>query len=344
MNVLLTADLHLSDKPTERYRHDFMAHWLPDAIKRNKADALLLLGDLTEQKDRHAAGLVNSVVSHIAAIANSLAPVVVLCGNHDYRRSDCAFFEFLKQVPNVTWVGAVTRGSELRHAALANVLQRCLFLPHTFDYKREWAAHLSVLDQYRYVFAHNTFNGANVGFGRKVEGIPLTAIKDGARVISGDIHVPQKLGPVRYVGAPYTVDFGDDYASRVLLLDIDKRKLTSIDTSTLPQKRLVEFANVDAIGKQRIRSINQGDVVKLRVHVDSLKDWSSVSDKLTLWAVDHGAVLARVEPIITKAKTKRGAVRLDTRQTDAQVFDKFCKLQKVPPAVREAGRPFIEVK
>src|SRR5205814_1607714 len=103
----------------------------------------------------------------------------------------------------------------------------CLFLPHTNNYKRDWKG----LDfsKYQWIFAHNTFQGANIG-PRRLEGIPTSIFPRNAKVISGDIHVPQHFGPIEYVGAPYRIDFGDDYEPRVLFLSTkdEKRCIESI--------------------------------------------------------------------------------------------------------------------
>ena len=50
MSVLITADLHLTSRPNDSYRFDFL-NWLPKKIKEHKIQTLLILGDLTDQKD-----------------------------------------------------------------------------------------------------------------------------------------------------------------------------------------------------------------------------------------------------------------------------------------------------
>jgi len=63
----------------------------------------------------------------------------------------------------VRWLNKVTR--------LAIGKADCLFLPHTRDYKKDWAE-LPDLEEITWVFAHNTFEGASSEHGKKLSGIP----------------------------------------------------------------------------------------------------------------------------------------------------------------------------
>ena len=98
----------------------------------------------------------------------------------------------------------------------------------------------------------------------------------GAKVYSGDIHTPQKAGPVTYVGAPYLVDFGDDYAPRVIVLDGNKEISVPVPG---PQKRLIIWGDNQLDAKP-------GDILKIRVHFTP-KDsgsWWNVRDDINAWA------------------------------------------------------------
>jgi hypothetical protein len=194
-------------------------------IKKHKVDELIVLGDLTEEKDYHPATLVNALVDVIYSFSQ-LCEVIILRGNHDYTSIDCPFFQFLRRMDRVRWLNTVTR--------LKLSIGDCLFLPHTRDYKTDWAK-LPQLEELDWIFAHNTFEGSVTEHGKRLSGIPTTFFDD-FRVISGDIHAPQDVGSVRYVGAPYQIDFGDLFEPRVLLLD--RMGIKSISVFG-PQKRLL---------------------------------------------------------------------------------------------------------
>ena len=79
MNWLLSADLHLSDRARDSHRFGLFP-WLKKQQQKNKVDATFLLGDLTQEKDRHSSALVNRIVEELLTLT---PPVYVLRGNHD---------------------------------------------------------------------------------------------------------------------------------------------------------------------------------------------------------------------------------------------------------------------
>jgi hypothetical protein len=216
--ILCLSDPHLTENSRDQYRHNFM-HDLLGIIDRRKPDAVAILGDLTEEKDRHSAKLVNQIVGELGDIA-AVMPLLMLMGNHDYRNEGHPFFAFTRHIPNVAWVDKVSTSIELPEEFRA-IFDGCLFLPHTLDYERDWAG--VDFQDFRFIFAHNTFAGA-ISNGRALDGVPAGIFPDNARVLSGDIHTPQKIGPVTYIGAPYTIDFGDDYDPRLMMVQ-DRSRL-----------------------------------------------------------------------------------------------------------------------
>lgn len=313
MTILITADLHLNNLPRDAYRHEFQEKFRSLA-KLHKASTIMLLGDLTDEKDYHAGELVNKVVDHVSALTR-IAPVVILKGNHDYASTtNTPFFTFLNRIPDVHWVGEPTSGS-----AVAWANGRMLFLPHTPNPERDWKnVDLKGRD---WIFAHNTFEGTKGESGRLLTGPPTNMFPRGSRVISGDVHVPQTNGPVTYVGAPYHVDFGDSYAPRLLLIKNDK--LVSIPCNG-PQKQLV-LCKAGTLPKP---DFNRGDILKVRVELDTgqYAKWAEIKDAVLAWGAKYGYVIHMVQPITkqqTIAKTKR--VNRTAPKSDEELLEAFAQ-------------------
>ncbi len=209
MTTLITADLHLSSNPRDDYRWIFVNDTLPRLIRKHRVTKLLILGDLTEVKDNHGSRLVNRIVERMHELSRMVNPLIILRGNHDYKPGFPAFFSFLDRFSRILWIDGLTEHGDN------------LLLPHTHDWQRDWAPYMVdgvFRPGFRRIYAHQTFDGARVSRMRTMRGIPTSIFSDSTRVISGDVHVPQD-DKVSYVGAPYTVDFGDDYEPRVLLID-----------------------------------------------------------------------------------------------------------------------------
>jgi DNA repair exonuclease SbcCD nuclease subunit len=317
--ILVTADLHLNDLSRDAYRHDWMRNILPSLLRKYKAERLIILGDLTDSKDEHNAWLTNSIVDHLSAITK-ICPVVILMGNHDYVEADCPFFEFLGKIEGLTWIGIA---DGLRPGGL--------YLPHTPNYKRDWKG----LDfkGFDYIFAHQTFQGAKVG-PRKLDGIPTIIFPRNARVISGDIHVPQSFGPVTYVGAPYTIDFGDDFNPRVLLLDnVGVRSLPSPG----PQKRLVEIPN--SLEHARYSHLSKGDILKVRVTIrpDQVPKWASTKDEIRLWGERCGYNIHLIQPVVDSTKTRSMTKRKISSKSDEELLATYAGAKAVSEATLKTG-------
>lgn len=305
MRSLITGDLHLSHNTRDEYRFEFMV-WFATLASKRKPDRIIIAGDLTEEKDRHPSILVNRVVEHVNILAE-IAPVVVVEGNHDYKDEGQAFFRFLSRIPNTRWIEKPTvLGDQL------------LCLPHTNNHKRDWRD--IDLEAYSTIVCHQTFNGANVGFGRSLDGIELDVLPRGSTTFCGDVHVPQKMGHVVYIGAPYHVDFGDDYKARVIMLD--ERGWSSIDTSKVPQKRAIRLSSQDL--EIEPGSCNARDVVEIKIDVDDMSDWVKVRDHVAAQADKLELRVWAIKPVMTKRAVRRRHKVADA-QSDHAVLEAFAK-------------------
>lgn len=295
MRTLVVSDLHLSDKPRDAYRLRWFAKRLPEMIERHSVRRLLILGDITEEKDRHSTMLVNQISDSFNKLSLHVEELLILRGNHDGPDECDPFFYFLRYIPRIAWITA-PEGRDF-NAAPAD-LGTCLFLPHTRDHERDWQGFS--FKGYEIIFAHATFDGARTETGRRLEGVSLSLFPRKCRIISGDIHRPQTLGCATYVGAPYTVDFGDDYEARVLLLmrrsaqrDIEIRSIKCAG----PQKRLVLW---DGSSELTLDNLSRRDIVKVRVQLKphQYDQWARLRERVQEWAASNDLVLDLVEPQI----------------------------------------------
>jgi DNA repair exonuclease SbcCD nuclease subunit len=321
MSIILTGDLHLSINPRDEYRFTFLES-LMEVITDRKPDRLIIAGDLTEEKDRHPAILVNRVVDAIYALAE-LVPVIMLEGNHDYKEEGHAFFEFIKRIPRVRWINRPT---------FLKITPEVLLLPHTNDYKKDWAS--IDLSDYPFIICHQTFNGANVGFGRGLDGIPLEILPKRSRTFAGDIHVPQQFGKnLVYIGAPYHVDFGDNYESRIIWIDDDPNAWESIDTSHLPQKRLIRIDDQTSL---QDCDFNAGDLLKIEVEVDDMGGWLPQKDKVRVAFEERGARVFSISPKLIKKAVRRRHVVTD-KGSDNEIVEAFGKRHDLTAATIKTG-------
>lgn len=278
------------------------------------------MGDLTEQKDRHPAILVNKVVDHVYKLAQ-IAPVVCLSGNHDYAEEGRAFFEFLRRIPNTIWIRKPTS------------IDQCLFLPHTPNYRRDWDG----LDfqGHPYLYFHATFAGADLGSGIEADdGIPRKIIPRSSIAFCGDVHVPQETRPIVYVGAPYTVDFGDDYKSSIIFRD--GNRYDRVDTSHLAQKRSIVLTTGDT--DLRNQHFNKGDICQITVDVDDMGGWLPLRDHLAKDATERGLQIWAIKPkLLPRATRRQHKVTKEGGQSDRELLVTFSKRQGLTEQTMKTG-------
>lgn len=331
MSMLILSDLHVSANLRDSYRDAFLRK-VPKIAKDLEIDQIVIAGDLTEEKDHHGAELVNRVVNHIVAM-REVAFVIGLLGNHDYVAREHPFFAFLGHLDRVDFITSPK-------AKLLGRTGNVMFLPHTRDYKNDWKG--MTFGNKDVVFAHNTFIGADLGNGRKAtDGIPVDVFaKTQAWIFSGDVHTPQKVGPVTYIGAPYTVDFGDDYEPRMIHYRNGSYKSIPCDG---PQKRLVEMNAKTDIGSIRLR---EGDILKVRVTLmqENRPRWQELLDKIHAWAKKRGYIINSVQPIFTDGKDVAVERSARTPKNDGAVVREFAKQRDVDPKTLKTGLFLMEKK
>lgn len=333
MRALVTADLHLNDVPRDHYRHLFLRTFR-DLCRKHKVDTAIILGDLTDQKDRHSAWLVNQITDHFYKLAGICERIIVLRGNHDYTDPNWPFFRLLRRVEGVTYINTPTY---LKTAPEGSYSAPTLCLPHTSNPEKDWAG----LDTQKVelIFAHQTFNGANIGFGRKLEGIDPDKLLPGkAKIISGDIHVPQTFGRVTYVGAPYLVDFGDDYRPRVLGMFPEHKSISCPGS----QKRLIEAASVEEAKRKCEKIAAEGDIVKIRTATDSMEHWPETRQELKEWCEQRGLIPYTIQPLLKIKSSMLSKQVVSTTRSDEQVLKDYGKLRKVDEPVLKTGLSLLE--
>lgn len=332
MTTLVTADLHFSDNSRDSYRFRIFKT-MHKIIKDHEVNLVLILGDITEEKDEHPSRLVNRIVNHLYRLAKECR-IIIMKGNHDFLGDpNNPFFSFLGKIPNITWINNPTETKALRyHTELGN----SIFLPHTNNYKKDWKS--LTFSNYRWIFCHQTFAGTMIG-GRHAEGIPLEIFPID-RIISGDIHIPGD-DPVTYVGAPYAVDFGDDYSPRMLLLD-GKRK-TSIPVPG-PQKRLLELRSINDIQRPLKVKINAGDILKVRVDI-AAKDyarWHDYQEIVRSWGEVNKYVIHMVQPIVSDRTVDADVKnRIRETKTDEEVLTSYGKQRGIDSKTMRTGEKLL---
>src|SRR5487761_1958728 len=250
--ILITTDLHFTANPRDAYRWGLFP-FLKETCKQHQVSRLLILGDITDAKDYHPSTLVNRLVSELVNLSLYVDELIILCGNHDYLKSGEPYFQFLDRFERIRFISAPTE------------LEGALFLPHTKTPKTDWAEF--DFKEYDFVFLHQTVTGAIASNGQVMDGeldSKFISKPSTLSIYSGDIHVPQVIGDVEYIGSPYPVHFGDTFSPRLLFIDSNGSCRDLVFDSI--KRFTVNITHPDELLKLKLKT---GDQVKVRVVMSS---------------------------------------------------------------------------
>jgi hypothetical protein len=274
--ALITTDLHLVEDPDAEYRWGLF-DWLNEQSEAHRVKSIRVLGDITDAKDNHSASLTNRVVQSFRGLR--CKDKLIMSGNHDWLVRGQEFFRFLNDEPGMQFITKPTEDQDVHGPTT-------LYLPHTKNPRADWSRFS--FDAYDFVFMHQTITGAVASNGQRMEGEPLPDYRAAGRVYSGDIHVPQKLNGLTYIGAPYHVHFGDNYKPRVLLLDKNGREVWLHYPAP---KRMMLVA--DDLQDLKSAELSPGDQVKVTLNVSPAEkhEWASLRREATRILEDRGALV-----------------------------------------------------
>ncbi len=312
--MILTADLHLTDQPEDEYRWRIFDEILECAGDIQDGN-LFILGDLADRKDRHAARLLNRMREQFKRLSSHGMVTHIIMGNHDVPMEGLPFWDVLNDIENVSFLS--TPALFARHVWL---------LPWTANPAETW----KYLDfsETRYCFIHQPITGAVTERGHvisdaaDIDVIPrLNAKGLSIKIYAGDIHNPQKIGRVQYVGAPYPIDFGDDYPTRLTILNEYQEEwwpLYSIKKAVL---------ELDSLGDlDHSHDLCEGDMAKVRMRIDPKRigEWPQDKAEIRDWAARHGIKLAAIEARV-EFQINKPQELLSAAADLTEIYHTFCK-------------------
>lgn len=345
MRILIASDLHLDDNPKHEYRWEFM-RILREMTVDQKIDAVMILGDLTDKKDRHRSQLVNRVADEIFSL-RSLAGdcVIILKGNHDYIDEDNPFFGFFRNVDGVHYVSDSVLGREFgpQYSDMG-------FIGHTrepsqfFSIVQDMKKDVPTLDQ---LFVHQTFKGSKVTGNFELDGLDpefrMYGMGD-VKVISGDIHIPQIVGQVEYVGAPYPVHYGDSWDYRMLKIVDGERSDVRLSWPAMASITCeADSFNIDVVCRKH--NLKDGDSVKLTIIGSPmmLQNWWTVRETIMeLFKsknIEVHAIRLQGQPVERVVEMEQKEYE---RLSPEQVISDFCKEKNYDERTQSIGVSIVK--
>lgn len=328
MKALITADLHLDDLPRNEYRWKFFPY-IKDLLKQYdyKYD-LIVVGDLTDRKDKHSAKLVNRIIDELYEISQ-LTKIHLVSGNHDYIDPICPFMRFLSYIPNIEFIIQPT------------ILTDVMVIPHTTNFLELWQS-LTIPKTVKTILIHQTIKGSVVSEHYVIEeGLPLQTfdVIGNRQVLSGDIHIPQKLNDrFMYIGAPYPVNFGDNYNGRVLCLSG-----SDLGEVFYPCGKR-SYVDIISPGNLALIDLKQGDQIKVRLKLSKAETylWKSYVAEIKQICQERGVDLFGIELKKDKVQAMTETGVLKPEMSYGELIAKVAKKEKLSQLHIDIATSLIE--
>lgn len=316
MRLLITSDLHLTDRGEHTYRWDLFPR-LREVVEAEAIDVLAILGDITDRKDQHSSALVHQILATFQSLP---VPLIFLKGNHDYVDEGSPFFDWLPAAGDAwEWYSQPAHVYGEMWGGMGVVM-----LPHTRDPERAWAPLREVHP--RLVLGHATITGARAESGVLLEGICRDWLPEAPVTILGDVHVPQQLtSDLWYVGSPYHVRFGRvNYEPRFLVVewaedsDLLATRVRSISTA-LARRIIYDVRNPEDLN--RVPVIRTEDRLRIVVHQGpgtTPESWRAVAEAVAARVDKRAEIVPLIEQPEQAAADARNAVRPE------ELFHAYC--------------------
>lgn len=352
-HILITSDLHFDDTELNSYRFKIF-NFLELVIKKYSVKRLFILGDLTDKKDKHSSTLVNNIVYGLNRLSE-LCEIYILTGNHDYIEYSEPYFLFLNNFPKIFFISQVETVEDEHFGKI-------LMIPHRRSPKQLKSIGNFFMPKSRIglVVMHQTVTGSITSNGTRIDGIDVEQFENiPVPIVSGDIHVPQVVGNVKYVGSPYAINYGDTFIPRVLLMSLWRE----IEVyPNIISKKLVTIESVNdlevMISKSRILIMNENISdptglinsecrVKIRFQIQKrdLSEWSIYKQKILTLCDDNNINLRGLELVVIGEENmsdidKEVILCLPDRD---KTFDLFCEHGNVGSDLKKIGKNLLNV-
>jgi hypothetical protein len=220
------------------------------------------------------------------------------------------------------------------------------FLSHTKDFNKYQLGVASLpltSETWRadYIICHQTFQNAKSENGMLLSGIDPSIFDNiNAKVYCGDIHTPQQIGKVTYIGSPYLIHFGDQYIPRLLLLDPQQGIEQSIYFPSI-RRHTLTIENPDELLKI---NLNPNDQVKVRFKLNNKLDWDQRKKEIKQLCLDKQWDLCKIETITTSEITAnlQQHTNKTVNRSQKQILEEYCILNKIEQDIQIYGYLLLE--
>lgn len=248
MRALVFTDIHI--KPDNLHHIDLLSMKLRKVIKMYDVNTVIILGDILHSHERLNIQCMNKACELIQNLGSRIeGNVYIVVGNHDMIDSSQFLSEQHWLVPLKGWEGV-----EICDTVLQIEDGDVVFCP--FVERGKFVQALDTFDGWKkakVVFAHQEVRGCK--YNGKISTSNDVWLEEYPQLISGHIHLNQRMKNIYYIGSVQQVSFGEGDRNFVAIVDTDS-DLEIQEVELHMPKRITINTDASEVSKLDTKSLN----------------------------------------------------------------------------------------
>lgn len=291
MNALVIGDPHFKKCNVEKSSE--MVEKIINLVKEQKFDFCVILGDTLHYHEQTNYQPFKRAIDFLHRLS-TLIKTFLLIGNHDL----CDNQQFLTD--NHFFNACKFWGERLAVVDTVTKWNNYLFVPYVPE-GMFGEATSGKLDDIKLIFAHQQFKGSVNEMGGEMDGDVWT---HNIPVISGHVHVHQKMGNILYVGSPIQHADHDRSVKTISVIkgfDIESEETINLGISRT-MNMAIEYNMIDSV------DLPKDFKVRLSIRGTNEQNASAKNHKKIIQWIKDGHVI-HYKAVLEKIKKKKKAVR-----------------------------------
>jgi len=272
MKIMVVGDLHFGARNNSQLYLNFQTDWflneLIPNIKKNKCDAIVLLGDVFDNRASISLPVLQKVRELFSKLTKQTTVHCIL-GNHDiaYRNNK-----------TVHSLGVLSDHGVIVHETPTSLNfedKKILMLPWIIKDEEESVMKMLVDNEYDICFGHLEINNFEMVPGVfEDKGFKHDLFSNCKKVYSGHFHLRRKYDNIQYTGTPYELTWSDYMDTKgVYIFNTKDNSEEFIETKHTPKHIKLSF--------EKFKDVNRINVENNTLRIKFLKECSEV-DKINI--------------------------------------------------------------
>jgi hypothetical protein len=172
----------------------------------------------------------------------------------------------------------------------------------------------------------------------------MPKLPEGIPIFSGDVHRPQTILGITYVGAPYPIKFNETWDNRIILIENEDFKNYKSIPVDIMKRAILDISSSDEL---KFIKYKPGSQLRIRYKLtgSQLTKWPVEEDIIRTWCKTLGVNLVSLEAMFEgnglKPDVTSDQIEL---MPPEEIIKMFCKEEKLSDGILDMGLSLLKEK